>query len=83
MSEHVYHVAITIQMTEQVEQQVCIKLCIKLEHPSMETTRMTQKALGDKAMSAAQMIHVLEGLQQAGHLKMLNVYGLQSTHVGN
>ena len=31
-------------MTEQVEQQICIKFCIKLEHSSMETIRMIQKA---------------------------------------
>ena len=31
-------------MTERVEQQICIKFCIKLEHSSMETIRMIQKA---------------------------------------
>ena len=44
LSEHVYCVAITFKMTEQVEQQICIKFCIKLEHPSMETIHMIQKA---------------------------------------
>ena len=29
------------------------------------------------------VIHVLEGLQQAEHLRMLNVYRLQSTKIGN
>ena len=29
------------------------------------------------------VIHVLEGLQQAEHLRMLNAYGLQSTKIGN
>ena len=29
------------------------------------------------------VIHVLEGLQQAEHLRMLNVYGLQSTKIGD
>ena len=28
-------------------------------------------------------IHVLEGLQQAEHLRMLNGYGLQSTKIGH
>ena len=28
-------------------------------------------------------IHILEGLQQAEHLRMLNVYGLQSTKIGD
>ena len=31
-------------MTEQVEQQTCNKFCIKLEHSSMETIWMIQKA---------------------------------------
>ena len=44
LSEPVYCVAITFKMTEQVEQWICIKLCIKLEHSSMETIRMIQKA---------------------------------------
>ena len=29
------------------------------------------------------VIHILEGLQQAEHLRMLNLYGLQSTKIGN
>ena len=43
-SEHVYCVAITFKMTEQVEQRICVKFCIKLEHSSMETIWMIQKA---------------------------------------
>ena len=31
-------------MTEWVQQRICIKLCIKLEHSSVETTQMIQKA---------------------------------------
>ena len=58
---------------------------------------MIQKAFRDDAMSAAQIkvwhkclkmaknllkvIHVLEGLQQAHHLRMLKAYGLQSTKI--
>ena len=54
---------------------------------------MTQKAFGDDVMSAAKIkcstnaskmvknllkvIHVLEGLKQAEHLRMLNMYRLQ------
>ena len=45
LSEHVYCVAVTLKMTEEVEQQSCIKFCIKLEHSSMETIWMTQKAI--------------------------------------
>ena len=42
LSEHVYCVAVTFKMTEWVEQW--IKFCIKLEHYSMDTIRMIQKA---------------------------------------
>ena len=31
-------------MTEQIEQWICIRFCIKLEHSSMETIQMIQKA---------------------------------------
>ena len=44
MSEHVYCVAVTLKMAEQVEQQICIKFGIKLEHSSVETIQMIQKA---------------------------------------
>ena len=55
---------------------------------------MIQKAFGDDAMSVVQttskvvenllkVIHVLEGLQQAEHLRMLNVDGLQSTKISD
>ena len=44
LSEHVYRVAVTCKMTEQVEKQFHIKFCIKLEHSSMETIWMIQKA---------------------------------------
>ena len=55
------------------------------------------EGFGDNAMSAEQIkvwqktskmdknllkvIHTLEGLPQAEHLRMLNVYGLQSTKI--
>ena len=44
LSEHEYCVAVTLTMTEQVEQQICIRFCIKLEHSSVETALMIQKA---------------------------------------
>ena len=60
---------------------------------------MIQKALEENAMSAAQIkcgtnaskvvenllkvIHILKGLHQAEHLRMSNVYGLQSTKIGD
>ena len=34
---------------------MCIKFCIKLEHSSMKTIQVIQKAFGDDAMSAAQI----------------------------
>ena len=44
LSEHVYCVAVTFKMTERVEQHICIKFFIKLEHSSVETVQMIQKA---------------------------------------
>ena len=44
-SELVYCVAIICQKTEWGEQWICIKFCIKLEHSSVETIQMTQKAV--------------------------------------
>ena len=44
LSEHVYCVDIIFKMTEWIEQWICIKFSIKLEHSSMETTQMIQKA---------------------------------------
>ena len=46
LSEHMYCVAVAFKMTEQVEQQIRTKFCIKLEHFSMETMPMIQKAAG-------------------------------------
>ena len=82
-------------MTEQVEQRICIRFCAKLEHSSAETIWMMQNAFGVDALNAAQIKvwhkHFkdgpesvesdprLEGLQQAEHLRMLNVNQLQST----
>ena len=59
---------------------------------------MIQKAVGDDAMNVVQIrvwhklfkmvenllkvIHILEDLQEAEHLRMLNVYNLQSTKIG-
>ena len=56
LNEHVYCVAIAFKMTEWVEQWICIKFCIKLEHSSAETILMIQKAFGDDAMDAVQML---------------------------
>ena len=65
----------------------------------METIQMIQKAFGADAISQwkekcgkniskvdenlLKVIHVLEGLQQAEHLRMVNVYSLQLTKIGD
>ena len=36
--------AIAFKMTERVEQQICMQLCVELDHSSVETIRMIQKA---------------------------------------
>ena len=90
---YVYCVTVTFKMTERVEQQICTKFCVKLGHSSVETIRMIQKSFGDDVMSAAQIKvwhkhfkdgqesvesdPCLEGLQQAEHLRMLNMYRMQ------
>ena len=89
LSEHVYCVAITLKMTEWVEQWICIEFCLQPEHSSAETIQMIQKAFKDDAMSVVQIkvwykhfkdgqesfkvIDVMEVLQQAEHLRILNV----------
>ena len=55
LSEHVYCVPVTFKMTEQVEERICIKIGVKLEHSSVETTRMIQKDFRDNAMSTVQI----------------------------
>ena len=44
LSEQVYCVAIAFRMTEWVPQWICIQFCIKLEHSSVETIQVIQKA---------------------------------------
>ena len=44
LSEHVYYVAVTFKIAERVEPRIYIKFCVKLEHSSMETVQMIQKA---------------------------------------
>ena len=50
-----YIVAGCCIQNEQVEEQICIQFYIKLEHSSIETIWMIQKAFRDNAMSAAQI----------------------------
>ena len=44
LREHVFCVSVVFKMAAQVEQQICIKFCVKLEHSSVETIQMIQKA---------------------------------------
>ena len=44
LSEHMYCVVITFKMIDWLEQWICIRFSIKLEHSSMETVWMIQKA---------------------------------------
>ena len=44
VSEHVYCVAMAFKMTEWVKQRICIKFCVNLEHSSMESIQMIEKA---------------------------------------
>ena len=59
LSEHVYCVAVTFEMTEQVEQQICIQFCVKLEHSYMETIWVIQKAaaVGNWRLAASSRQH--------------------------
>ena len=59
LSEHVYRVAVTFKMTEWVEQWICIKFCVKLEHSSMETNQVIQKAtaMGNCWLAASSQQH--------------------------
>ena len=59
LSEHMYCMSITFKMTEQVEQQICIKFCIKLEHSSIQTVRMIEKAtaMGSWWLAASSQQH--------------------------
>ena len=46
-------------MTERVEQWICIKFCVKLEHSSMETNQVIQKAtaMGNCWLAASSQQH--------------------------
>ena len=59
LSEHVYCVAVTFKTTEWVEQWIYIKFCIKLEHSSVESIWMIQKAaaIGNWWLAASSRQH--------------------------
>ena len=45
LSESGHCVTIAFKMTEGVEQRICIKFCVKLEHSSVQTIQVIQKAV--------------------------------------
>ena len=97
LSEHVHCVVIPFKMTEQSNKSAS-SFTLNLNIPLWKLCRLFRKLAG-QAMSAVQIkgdtkaskmvenllkvIHILEGLQQAEHLRMLKVYGLQSTEISN
>ena len=44
LSEHLHCVVVTFKTTEQAEKRIWIRFCVKLEHSSVETIEMIQKA---------------------------------------
>ena len=67
-------------MTEQVEQWICIKFCIKLEHSSMETIQMIQKAtpMGNWWLAASSQQRVLSCITSSAEF-----FGETSNHPGD
>ena len=54
LSEHMYCVDIAFKVTERIGQLICIKFGFKLEHASMKSVQMSQKAtaLGNSWLAA-------------------------------
>ena len=67
-------------MTEWVEQWICIKFCIKLEHSSMETIWMIQKAtaMGNWWLPASSRQHVHSHI-----MSRIEFFGKMSHHPGD
>ena len=68
LGDYVYCVAVAFKMTEWVEQWICIKFCIKLEHSSVETIQMVQKAtaIGNWWLAASSRQHAHSCLTSRG-----------------
>ena len=62
-------------MAEQVEQRVCIKFCIKLEHSSVETIWMIQKAaaLGNRWLGASSRQHAHSRITSSAEFLWWNI----------
>ena len=80
LSEQVYCVSLTFKMTEQVEQWICIKFCINLEHSSMETIRVNQKAtaIGNWWLAASSRQHTHSCIMSCAEC-----FGEMSNHSGD
>ena len=67
-------------MTEWVEQWICIKFCIKLEHSSMETVQVIEKApaIGNWGLTASSQQHTHSCITSPTEL-----FGETSNHPGN
>ena len=76
-----YCVAVTFKMIELVEQQqICIKFCIQLEHSSMETIQMIQKAtaMGNWWLAASTRQHACSCI-----ISCAEFFGKTSNHPGD
>ena len=81
LSDYMYCVAVTFKMIELVEQQqICIKFCIKLEHSSMETIQMIQKAtaMGNWWLAASTRQHACSCI-----ISCAEFFGKTSNHPGD
>ena len=78
LSEHGYCLAVTFKVTEQIEILICIKFCVKLEHSSMETIQIIQKATaGDW------QLHPENAPAHASHLMQSFLMKIQTPQVTN
>ena len=80
LSERVYCVTVRFKMTEWVEQQICIKHCVKVEHSSMETTQMIQKAepVGNWWLASSSRQHTCSCITSGTEF-----FGETSNHLGD
>ena len=75
-----YCIFIAFKMTEWVEQWICIKFCIKLEHSSVKTIQMIQKA------TAMDNWWLAASSQQHSHSRIMSpaqFFGETSNHPGD
>ena len=66
-------------MTEQIEQEIGIRFCVKLEHSSMETIQVIQKAvtMGNSWLAASSWQHTCSCITSCA------VFGETSNHSGD